>query len=269
METEILLKNTNGETSMKRFLESVKYFGLRKLYYLIKSTISSLSELLTEEGMYKKERQQSLLKRKISKTLITLYNGDEGHNINTNQYFLGFGLIHYTLVRNLKPKHILCIGSRKGYIPAILALACKDSGDGHVDFVDAGYDQDEHQKHWSGIGFWKKINPRNHFAKIGVENFISTHIMTTKKYAHMYPNKRYQYVYVDGDHSYEGVKLDYQLFWPKLDKGSFMAFHDVVARGYLDKGLFGIWKFWREIEHKHTIVFPFPKDSGLGIIQKL
>lgn len=208
------------------------------------------------------------MKRQISKTLIEVYGADEGHNINRTQYFLGFGLIHYALVRNIKPKYILCIGSRKGYIPAILALACKDNGVGHVDFVDAGYDRDEHEKHWSGIGFWKKENPRNHFAKIGVENFISAHIMTTKKYAYMYANKRYQYIYVDGDHSYEGVKFDYSSFWPRLDKYGFMVFHDVVARGYLDKGLFGIWKFWDELKG-NKVIFPFPKESGLGIIQKV
>lgn len=253
---------------MKQALESVKYFGLRKLYYLMKAGITSLSEFLIDEGVNKKEWQQSLLKRHISKMLITEYGGDEGHNINKTQYFLGFGLIHYALVRNLRPKRILCVGSRKGFIPAILALACKDNGGEHVDFVDASYGTEEPTKHWSGIGFWKKENPKNHFAKIGVASYITTHVMTTEEYAKKYPNKRYQYVYVDGDHSYEGVKRDYSLFWPRLDKYGFIAFHDVVARGYLDKGLFGIWKFWDELKG-NKIIFPFPKDSGLGIVQKV
>lgn len=252
---------------MKQFLESVKYFGLRKLYYLTKAGVSPLSEFLIHHGAGKKEWQQSLLKRPISKTLITRYNGDEGHNINTTQYFLGFGLIHYALVRNLRPKRILCVGSRKGYVPAIVALACKDNGMGHVDFVDAGYGPEEPTKHWSGIGFWKKANAKKHFGSIGVDRFITTHVMTTREFADTYPKNRYQYIYLDGDHSYEGITLDYSLFWPRLEKGGLMTFHDVVAHGYLDKGLFGIWKFWRELK-ENKIIFPFPKDSGFGIVQK-
>lgn len=237
-------------------LASVKYFGLRKLYYWMKT------------GVRNKQWHQSLLKRGISKTLITQYNGDEGHNINTSQYFLGFGLIHYALVRNTRPKRILCVGSRKGFIPAILALACKDNGVGHVDFVDAGYDETNPEKHWSGVGFWRDVDPVKHFDAIGVSDSITTYVMTTENYANIYPKKRYQYIYIDGDHSYEGVKLDYSLFWPRLDTYGFMSFHDVVARGYLDKGMFGIWKFWKELKG-NKIVFPFPKESGLGFIQKL
>lgn len=253
---------------MRRLLESVKYFGLRKFYYLVKSSISSLSEFLINQGINKREWQQSLLKRQISKTLITEYSGDEGHNINTTQYFLGFGLIHYALVRNLRPKRILCVGSRKGFIPAILALACKDNGKGCVDFVDAGYDQDKPDKHWSGVGFWKHTDSTKHFGKLGVSEYITTHVITTEEFTKKHPIERFQYIYIDGDHSYEGVRLDYDLFWPKLDKGGFMIFHDVVARGYLDKGKFGVWRFWEELPMHSKIIFPFSKESGLGILQK-
>lgn len=235
------------------FLEKVKWLGLRKLYWIIKEYLSN---------------NQFLIKRSFSQKLISYYDGYVGHNVNFKQYFLGFGLIHYAFIRNIEPKNIFCIGSRKGFIPAILALACKDNGVGHVDFVDAGYGEETPEKHWSGAGFWKKVNTKRHFAKIGVDKFISTYIMTTKEYALKFPRKKFQYIYIDGDHSYEGVKLDYELFWPKLDEGGFMIFHDIVARGYLDKGKFGVWRFWKEMPMHSKITFPFPKNSGLGILQK-
>lgn len=237
--------------------------------HTIKVLLHPITEICRDLGLFGNTYTQSLLKRPISRKLITRYNGDDGHNINHTQYFLGFGLIHYALIRNIKPTRILCVGSRKGYIPAILALACKDNGFGKVDFVDAGYDEDSPDKHWSGVGFWKKVLPSAHFSKIHVQKYITTHVMTTQEFADKFPNREYQYIYIDGDHSYEGVTLDYRLFWPKLNKGGFMAFHDVVAHGYLDKGLFGIWKFWKRLRTAHSIILPFPKDSGLGIIQKL
>lgn len=250
------------------FLGKIKYFGLRKLFYIFKSTSIFLEDMLIDLGVDRSDIAQSLIKRRISKKLIEEFSGDFGHNINTNQFFLGFGLIHYALIRNVKPKSILCIGSRMGFIPAVMALACKDNKCGHVDFVDAGYNQDNHEKHWSGIGFWKKSDSIRRFSKIGVSGFISTYVMTTLEFANAYPKKRYQYVYIDGDHSYDGVKLDYDLFWPRLERGYFMSFHDVIARGYLDKGLFGVWKFWKELSTHDKIIFSFPKDSGLGILQK-
>ncbi len=245
-----------------KFLDTVKWFGARKLYYSIQHLFNLGFDSLVPV------HQQTLIKKPISRTLVKYYDGDDGQQVNFTQFFLGFGLIHYAFIRNLKPTRILCVGSRKGYIPAILALACKDNAKGHVDFVDAGYDLDEPTKHWSGIGFWKVTNTQQHFSKIGVQNYITTHVMTTKAYAQKFTKKRYQYIYIDGDHSYEGVKLDYKLFWPKLDRGGFMVFHDVSAQGYLDGGAFGVHKFWKELSNKHTLTFPFPKQSGLGILQK-
>lgn len=251
-----------------RFLDSVRWFGLRKIYWILRQLYTAVKQTLVDARFIFPQYSQSLIKRRISRKLIEEYNGDEGHNINKSQYFLGFGLVHYAFVRNSKPKNILCIGSRKGYVPALLALACKDNDMGRVDFVDAGYDRDQKETHWSGIGFWKKIDPALHFSHVGVKDYITTHVMTTREYAKKFPTRRYQYIYIDGDHSFIGVSTDYRLFWPQLDAGGFMAFHDVVARGYLDKGLFGVWKLWNRIGQRNGIVFPFPKESGLGIVQK-
>jgi hypothetical protein len=250
------------------FMDKIKWFGLRKLYWITRAALWTLYEKVIDRNLFITSHHQSLIKRPISRTLVHTYNGDEGQNVNFTQYFLGFGLIHYAITRNIKPTRILCVGSRRGFIPAILALSCKDNGKGHVDFVDAGYDEADPSKNWSGIGFWKKNNPANHFAKLNVTSYITTHVMTTKQFARMHPKRTYQYVYIDGDHSFEGVTLDYKLFWPKLKTGGFMVFHDIVAKGYLDKGLFGVWKLWRNLNSKHTIQFSFPKTSGLGIIQK-
>lgn len=249
-------------------LDKIKWFGFRKAFWIIHDFFINSKEKFIDWGIVFPEYGNSLIKRNISRLLIEKYSADDGQNVDFTQYFLGFGLIHYTFVRNIKPDNILCIGSRKGFVPAVIALACKDNGKGHVDFVDAGYDRDEPSKHWSGIGFWKKVDIDNHFKKIGVNQYITTHIMTTLEYASKFPKKRYQYIYIDGDHSYKGVKLDFKLFWSKLDKHGYMSLHDVVARGYLDKGLFGVWKFWKEVGNKHSIVFPLPKDSGLGMLQK-
>lgn len=206
-----------------------------------------------------------IFNRANTRKIISHYGADDGQNINLTTGNLGYGFIHFSLILNIRPNRILCVGSRKGFIPAICALACQENGFGQVDFVDAGYDQDN-PNHWTGIGWWKKIDPDKHFLELDANKRLKTYVMTTKKFAQKY-HYRYKYIYIDGDHSYQGVKTDYNLFWPRLAKNGLMVFHDVVVKK--DKGvpLFGVWKFWNEIK-ENKIIFPIPKNSGLGIIQK-
>ena len=261
-------KNQMNISYIKRFLEKVKYFGVRKFYWIFRGIWEHLLDFYIEAFRVHPELTQSLIKRNICRRIISIYGGDEGHNLNLHQFFLGFGIIHYGFVRNIKPTRILCVGSRMGFIPAILALACKDNRKGHVDFVDAGYDRDNVKKNWSGIGFWKKNDPHTHFKHLGISSYITTYVMTTQEFADANPKNRYEYIYIDGDHSYKGVRLDYSLFWPKLQKYGFMVFHDVHVRWTKNLGTFGVWRFWKELKNKHKIIFPFPKESGLGILQK-
>lgn len=244
------------KTLLLNFLDKTKWFGLRKIYYLSLIRIK------------KNKLMGSLIKKDLSKFIIEYYHGFEGQNIDFKKGQLGFGLLHYALIQNLKPKNILVIGSLKGYIPALIALACKENKCGHVDFVDAAYDNQSEGKNWCGIGFWKKIDPRKHFAQIGVEKYITTHLMLSKEFANKYPQNKYQYIYIDGDHSYQGVKLDYKLFYSKLERGGLMSFHDIVVTGKLSGGLYGVNKFWQELKNDKKISFPFPDNSGLGFIQK-
>lgn len=204
--------------------------------------------------------------RSIVKLIIDHFDGFLGQNIDYENGDLGLGHIHYSLIINSKPKKILCIGSQKGFIPAICALACKHNRKGSVDFVDAGYDQDAPQS-WSGIGFWKKVDLNEHFSFIGVKKYINCFIMTNEKFADKFPQKKYDYVYIDGDHSYQGVKLDYELFWSRLRSGGMMFFHDIKPGAEWKGREFGVNKFWQEVSQKLDS-FEFMFDSGLGVIKK-
>lgn len=213
------------------------------------------------------EKQLSpVINRTLARRIIQYYNGDEGHQTNANTGNLGFGLLHYSLVLNLKPKRVLCIGSRKGFIPALCALACLENGRGHVDFVDAGYGPDDAQ-HWSGTGWWRQANLDKHFSFLGVGKKLTPYIMTSQEFGARF-RRQYDYIYIDGDHSYRGAKKDWRLFWPRLRKGGLMAFHDITVRRTPSLGEFGVWRLWEELPQQYKITFPFPSSSGLGFIQK-
>ena len=208
-----------------------------------------------------------LFNRQVGKLLIDDYDGHWGHQTTRETGNLGFGFFHFSLISSQKPKRVLCVGSQQGFIPAICALACKSNGIGHVDFIDAGYDQG-HSKAWSGIGFWKKVNPSKHFALLGISNWISTYVMTTEEFSKKFLKRNYNYIYIDGDHTYEGVKNDFRLLWPHMKKDGFMSFHDILNKGYFRKKYeFGVWKFWQELEKSYPHIY-FSQHPGLGLIQK-
>lgn len=213
----------------------------------------------------------SLVNKNFARSLIKNYAKEHNwHEIDITTGNLGFGWVHYAMIRLLRPKRVLCIGSRYGYIPAICALACKDNQQGVVDFVDAGFDESDPNEpdNWGGVGTWKKINPSKYFGKFGLSKYIQLHVTTTKKFARTYPRGHWGYIYIDGDHSYKGAKYDFNTFWPRLLPGGMMAFHDVNVKR-INNLIFGVYILWKEIQKKYpNSTLELSGKIGVGILLK-
>ena len=210
--------------------------------------------------------------------------GDEkSQNLDTKKYNYGYGLIHYALVKNMRPKRILCVGSMYGFIPYMLAKACMENNFGHVDFVDAAHDVNQVEykhNHYFGQGFWKKTNPQQHFSYLLDSQFISTHVMTLEEFIKTSLHQ-YEYIYLDGDHSYDGLVRDIRLVWPFLLYGGVLGLHDIEfnfkksleqIQGSFKRKVqyvtFGVVRIWKSFE-KTTQTFPINNHySGLGLIHK-
>ncbi len=212
--------------------------------------------------------QRFLYDASLAYEVLQYFDGYLLQNADARRGLLGFGLLHHALIVNMKPARILCIGSKKGFIPALCAMACRDVGRGHVDFVDAGYSESDANgtKHWGGIGFWRSQNPQVHFSFLGLDTHITTHVMTTDEYFRK-TRKSYEYIYIDGDHTYEGVKKDFNNAWPRLKKGGLMLLHDTDVRVIKEQLPYGVWKLWRTIPIQTKVKLSVA--AGLGIIQKV
>lgn len=206
----------------------------------------------------------------VKKIASHFAKNDNWHNVDIKTSNLGYGWIHYALIRNLQPEHVLCIGSRYGFIPAICALACKDNQKGSVDFVDAGYNlyNPKDKNHWGGVGYWHTREGKAAFNKFNLEKYIRLFVTTTTRYKKEFPNKTWSYIYIDGDHSYAGVKRDFSYFWPSLTNGGYVLLHDIYTKdlGGLNYGVKRFWNLLRK--SKKYNCFEIPGDIGLGIIQK-
>lgn len=208
--------------------------------------------------------QVGMFNPSIGHEIVEYFDGYQLQNADSSTGFLGFGLLHYSLIANTHPKKILCIGSKKGFVPALCAMACRDTGIGHVDFVDAGYSETDGSQQWGGIGLWRSQKPEYHFSFLGLSPYISTYVMTTKEFFRT-NTSRYQYIYIDGDHTYNGVKSDYVSAWKHLDKHGYMSFHDTKVKHMPGQPAYGVGKLWKELSGNKILV---DVAGGLGIIQK-
>lgn len=208
------------------------------------------------------------------------WNDQKSQNLDKKRKNHGYGLFHYSMIKNQKPKRILIVGSMYGYIPYMMAKACEENGIGKVDFVDASFDlkeTDDKDTHYFGHGFWKKEMVKKHFSYFLDPKYINMHIMTTKEFARKFPKRKYDYICLDGDHSISGAKTDMRLFWPKLNKEGFISFHDIhLKKEFLNKEArnmdleLGYRKIWKELVKTKKYKFELSNHySGLGFLQKI
>ncbi|CAN5267039.1 hypothetical protein BH10PAT2_BH10PAT2_1630 [soil metagenome] len=203
-------------------------------------------------------------------SLMNHFKADElSHLANIDTADMGYGWIHYGFIKAIKPRRILCIGSGYGFIPAVLAQACKENGVGHVDFVDAGYGLN-YRAGYTWTGFWKTPEGKSVFDRFGLKRWITLYNQTTSQFAKSHSKMSWDYIYIDGDHLYAGVKFDYTTFFKQLTADGFLGLHDIsiTDENFMAEGEYGVAKLWSEIKSQGKIAFSHPA-SGLGIVQKL
>lgn len=201
----------------------------------------------------------------VLRTLKTAYAPDRGDEKwhNGGESHIGFGLVHYAFVRNLRPDHALVIGSRYGFVPACIALALKANGKGRLSFVDANYDdrKDGYATAYGGVGHWSRPL-QEVFGVLDLHGWIDVYLERTESFFSRIA-LRFDYIYIDGNHSYQGVKFDCEHALPRLNPGGILAFHDaVVDASYA--GEFGVQGYLKERFPAALILNHWP---GLAIVQ--
>lgn len=174
---------------------------------------------------------ESIENIEVVNQLKAFYAPDDGaaREHNADAVGLGFGSIHYSMVRVVKPDCALVVGSRYGFIPACIALALKANGKGKLHFVDANYDdqRDGFNTSYGGVSHWAKPLEEV-FGKFDLHNWIEIYVQRTEQFFARC-NSEYQYIYLDGNHSYEGVKYDTEQSVARLSTGGILTFHDALV----------------------------------------
>jgi Methyltransferase domain len=200
-----------------------------------------------------------------------------GHHEESASLNLGFGFLYYGLVRTLRPKHIVVIGSGFGFSVVCLALALKDNGRGTLSFVDPSYSVLKHGLLHTVGGTSQWDDPdrvRTHFARFGVEGQVTHYKSTSAQFFAEYDEyglPGIDLAFIDGNHAYSDVRHDFLAILGHARKNTYVLLHDtnIYVREFVRHAGVKRWLkvIGREPESFEVVDFPF--SSGVAMVRVL
>ncbi|QJR09542.1 hypothetical protein DSM104443_00591 [Usitatibacter rugosus] len=200
-----------------------------------------------------------------------------GHNEDASNLNLGFGFVYYGLVRALRPKHIVVIGSGFGFSVVCLALGLKDNGVGQLSFVDPSYSflKDGLLRTVGGTDQWNEPDRvREHYARFGVEEWVRHYKMTSAEFFSLYRGRNLPAIdiaFIDGNHSYEDVQHDFVETVRNSHRDTYMLLHDtnIYVRELVRHA--GVKRWLKRVgtDRKAFEIVDFPFASGVALVRVL
>jgi len=198
-----------------------------------------------------------------------------GHHENPKNLNLGFGFLYYGLVRALRPRHTVVIGSGYGFTVVCLALGLKDNGNGKLTFIDPSYSllRDGPFKTIGGSGQWDQPEKvHKHFLQFGLDGIVSHYKLTSSKFFATYKElglSKINLAFIDGNHSFKDVRYDFLEVCKCGSKNTYVFLHDTNT--YIRETLrhSGVNR-WLKILKKEKELFEvinFPFSSGVALVR--
>lgn len=192
-----------------------------------------------------------------------------GHGQAEADLNLGLGWLYYAQVRILRPRHVVCIGSWRGFAPMVMAKGLADNGDnGRVTFIDPSLVDD----FWSDAEKTKKW-----FSSFGLNN-IDHFRFTTQEFVQTEAYRQLPGVgilFVDGFHSAEQARFDHEAFVDLLEPAGCVFFHDGVRRkaskiyGADKPYVHTVCDYIEELRSRKELqVFDFPLSDGVAMVSR-
>ncbi len=200
-----------------------------------------------------------------------------GHHEDPHSLNLGFGFLYYGLVRALRPRHVVVIGSGYGFSVVCLALGLKDNGAGRLSFVDPSFSmlRDGPLRTIGGTAQWddpQKVQSR--FQHFGVDGIVTHYRETSEDFfagwtAHGLPT--IDIGFIDGNHAFGAVRHDFVEMLRRSRRDSYLLLHDtnIYVRELVRHA--GVKRWVRRIarEKDDFEVIDFPFSSGVAVVRVL
>ena len=166
----------------------------------------------------------------------------------------------YDLIRNVKPKVVVELGTFKGTSLFSFCQAVKDEKLDTKLFAVDTWQGDEHAGFY-GDGVFEGVKSiiGKYYSSVSVE-------LLRKKFdeaLNEFKDASIDVLHIDGLHTYEAVKHDFETWFPKVKDGGIILFHDISVV----KDDFGVYKLWHELKDDFKTI-EFLHSYGLGVLIK-
>ncbi len=200
-----------------------------------------------------------------------------GHHEDAESLNLGFGFLYYGLVRALRPRHVLVIGSGFGFSVTCLGLGLKDNGSGELTFVDPSFSvlKNGPLHTVGGTSQWddpKQVKAR--FARFGLDQIVTHHKLRSEDFFRRYDQLKLAQIdlaFIDGNHAYEHVRHDFINVLKTARKNCYILLHDsnIYLREMLRHA--GVKRWLKQVsKHKELVeIMDFPFASGVALVRVL
>lgn len=186
------------------------------------------------------------------------YSADEMNPRLRLAYWEGHRDFAYDLVRFVRPKRIVELGSQYG---CSLSAFCQSVLDNQLNTEIHAVDR------WSGdIGAEDLGEDVFQIVKKTVERYYQTlqirlYPMDFQKALALFLDDSIQLLHIDGGHTYEDVDRDFRTWLPKLEEEGIILFHDIYSK--IDAGS---CEHWEHLKTEYKNWFEFKHSCGLGIL---
>jgi hypothetical protein len=167
----------------------------------------------------------------------------------------------FELIKNLKPKRFVELGTHKGDSYLTFCQAVKHYQTKTECFSVDTWQGDEH------AGEDPELYGKNIYETLSAyhdERYRAFSSLLKMKFDEALPrftNGSIDLLHIDGLHTYDAVKNDFETWLPKMSDRGVILFHDTVVK----YGSFAVWQLWDELLEQYP-GFGFSHSYGLGVL---
>ncbi|MFZ5585309.1 MAG: O-methyltransferase [Thermodesulfobacteriota bacterium] len=198
-----------------------------------------------------------------------------GHHHQSASMNLGFGFVYYGLVRALRPRHVLIIGSGHGFSAVCLALGIKDNRCGILTFVEPtlAWLSSGRPPTAGQVSAWQPAEKvRDHFSRFGVADQITHHRLVCAEFFDRYDELKLPVIdlaFVDGVRAASEVSFDFTQLLRRTRKNTYILVHDKAFSSRRELRHSSVLR-WLKVLTKNPEAFEcvkFPFAKGLALVR--